>query len=164
MKPETQEWLEKAEGDLKVAQWEGQATDPVYDAVCFHAQQCAEQYLKALLEEHNSTFPRIHDLLALLNLIVVVFVVGQRGVYLGKGQFWIDTSSDFFGRQPAEAAGRYNVTYTDAVPCNSRLATHNTRRANDVNILGLDLGFGHDNFLQATILPACQRGTLFILD
>lgn len=68
MKLETQEWLEKAEGDLKVARREAQTTDPVYDAVCFHAQQCAEKYLKALLEEHNITFPRIHDLVALLSL------------------------------------------------------------------------------------------------
>jgi HEPN domain-containing protein len=68
MKPETQEWIEKAEGDLKVARREAQTADPVYDAVCFHAQQCAEKYLKALLEEHNITFPRIHDLIALLNL------------------------------------------------------------------------------------------------
>ena len=68
MKPETQEWVEKAEGDLKVARREGQTADQVYDAVCFHAQQCAEKYLKAWLEEHNIAFPRIHDLIALLNL------------------------------------------------------------------------------------------------
>ncbi|MBI3797441.1 MAG: HEPN domain-containing protein [Deltaproteobacteria bacterium] len=43
MKPETQEWVEKAEGDLKVAWREGQTADPVYDAVYFHAQQCAEK-------------------------------------------------------------------------------------------------------------------------
>jgi HEPN domain-containing protein len=40
----------------------------VYDAVCFHAQQCAEKYLKAWLEEHNLAFPRIHDLIVLLSL------------------------------------------------------------------------------------------------
>jgi len=68
MKPETQEWVEKAEGDLKVARREDQTTDPVYDAVCFHAQQCAEKYLKALLEERNIAYPRIHDLIVLLNL------------------------------------------------------------------------------------------------
>jgi HEPN domain-containing protein len=60
MKPETQEWIEKAEADLKVARREGQTADPVHDAVCFHAQQCAEKYLKAWLEEHNIAFPRIH--------------------------------------------------------------------------------------------------------
>jgi HEPN domain-containing protein len=39
MKPETEEWIEKAEGDLKVARREQQAKDSVYDAVCFHAQR-----------------------------------------------------------------------------------------------------------------------------
>lgn len=67
MKPETQEWIEKAEGDLKVARREMQTADPVYEAVCFHAQQCAEKYLKAVLEERNIAFPKIHDLVALLN-------------------------------------------------------------------------------------------------
>ncbi len=68
MKPETQEWVEKAEGDLKVARREMQAADPVYEAVCFHAQQGAEKYLKAILEEHNIAFPKVHDLVALFNL------------------------------------------------------------------------------------------------
>jgi hypothetical protein len=63
MKPETQEWVEKAEGDLKVARREGQTADPVYDAVCFHAQlmcrkvpevssvRCAHDTLRAKHQE-----------------------------------------------------------------------------------------------------------------
>jgi HEPN domain-containing protein len=62
---DTEEWVEKAEGDLRVAQRELAAPDPVLDAVCFHAQQCAEKYLKALLEEHQITPPRTHDLAVL---------------------------------------------------------------------------------------------------
>lgn len=68
MKPETQEWVEKAEGDLKVARREAQTVDPVYEAVCFHAQQGVEKYMKAILEEHNIVFPKIHDLIALMSL------------------------------------------------------------------------------------------------
>ena len=68
MKPETQEWIEKAEGDVKVAQRESQTADPVYDAVCFHAQQCAEKYLKALLEEQILVFRKTHDLVELMDL------------------------------------------------------------------------------------------------
>jgi hypothetical protein len=50
MKPLTQEWIEKAEGDFRTARRELQAKRlPNYDAVCFHAQQCAEKYLKARL-------------------------------------------------------------------------------------------------------------------
>ena len=51
MKPETEEWVAKAEGNWAVAGREIQANNPVWDIVCFLAQQCAEQYLKAFLEE-----------------------------------------------------------------------------------------------------------------
>lgn len=68
MKPETLEWVEKAEGDLAVAQRAMQPPNPIYDAVCFHAQQCTEKYLKAFLEEHNIMFPKTHNLIELLNL------------------------------------------------------------------------------------------------
>jgi hypothetical protein len=37
MKPETAEWIDKAEGDWKVAQREMQAPDPVWNMVCFLA-------------------------------------------------------------------------------------------------------------------------------
>jgi HEPN domain-containing protein len=50
MNPLTTEWIEKAEGDLLTAQREYRARNrPNYDAVCFHAQQTAEKYLKAWL-------------------------------------------------------------------------------------------------------------------
>lgn len=66
MKPETQEWIDKAEGDRKVARREIQTTDPVWNVVCFLAQQCAEKYFKGFLEEHNIAFQKTHDLLVLL--------------------------------------------------------------------------------------------------
>jgi HEPN domain-containing protein len=45
-----EEWIFKAEGDFTTAERELVATvAPNYDAVCFHAQPCAEKYLKALL-------------------------------------------------------------------------------------------------------------------
>jgi len=71
MKPETAEWVEKAEGDFRTACRERKSPDwPNYDAVCFHAQQCAEKYLKARLIEAGKDFPKIHDLAAILNLIL----------------------------------------------------------------------------------------------
>jgi HEPN domain-containing protein len=68
MKPETEEWLEKAEGDWKVAVRERGAADPVWSVICFLAQQCAEKYLKAYLEERNIAFRKTHDLVALYSL------------------------------------------------------------------------------------------------
>jgi len=67
MKPETTEWIDKAEGDWTVAQREMQASNPVWNVVSFLAQQCAEKYLKAFLEEHNVVFGKTHDLVVLLN-------------------------------------------------------------------------------------------------
>lgn len=45
MKPETTEWIEKAEGDWTVAQREMRTANPVWNVVSFLAQQCAEKYL-----------------------------------------------------------------------------------------------------------------------
>jgi len=51
MNPLTLEWVDKAEGDLITARREYRARkSPNYDAVCFHAQQAAEKYLKAYLQ------------------------------------------------------------------------------------------------------------------
>lgn len=66
MKPLTREWIEKAEGDWSTARRELRVrASPNFDAVCFHAQQCAEKYLKALLQEHAAPIPRTHNLEAL---------------------------------------------------------------------------------------------------
>ena len=73
MKPITREWIEKAEGDFASAKRELRARkSPNYDAACFHAQQCAEKYLKARLQEADIPFPKTHDLTQLLNLILPI--------------------------------------------------------------------------------------------
>ncbi len=66
MKKLTMEWIKKAEGDYLVAKREFKATHPVYEAVCFHAQQCIEKYMKAILQENNIEFEKTHDLGSLL--------------------------------------------------------------------------------------------------
>lgn len=40
-----------------------------YDTVCYHAQQCAEKYLKALLVHLAVDFPKIHDIGELIQLL-----------------------------------------------------------------------------------------------
>jgi HEPN domain-containing protein len=73
MKTITLEWISKAEGDWSLAQREIRARkNPTYDAVCFHAQQCAEKYLKARLEEDGIAFSKTHNLVALLALTLPV--------------------------------------------------------------------------------------------
>jgi HEPN domain-containing protein len=67
------EWVAKAEGDFLTAGRELRARkSPNYDAVCFHAQQCAEKYLKAVLQERGEHIPKIHFLLELLAMALKV--------------------------------------------------------------------------------------------
>jgi HEPN domain-containing protein len=72
MKQIAAEWVAKAEADFATMERECQATDnPNYDGICFHAQQCAEKYLKARLCEADISFSKIHDLVALLEQTLV---------------------------------------------------------------------------------------------
>jgi HEPN domain-containing protein len=55
----TQEWVDKAESDFRTATREIQVTqDPSYDGVCFHAQQCAEKYLKDICKKTTLGFQK----------------------------------------------------------------------------------------------------------
>jgi HEPN domain-containing protein len=65
------EWVAKAEGDYTSALRELRARkNPNYDSACFHAQQCAEKYLKGMLQVWQAPFPKTHDLAKLLDLCV----------------------------------------------------------------------------------------------
>jgi len=48
---------------------------PLQHGACFHAEQCAEKYLKAVLVLHGKAFPKTHDLLALSNLCAQAGVI-----------------------------------------------------------------------------------------
>lgn len=61
------QWVEKAEHDLKTAEHTLTLKENCpYDTVCFHAQQCAEKYLKALLTLRGIAVQKTHDLTELL--------------------------------------------------------------------------------------------------
>ncbi len=64
----TREWVAKAQGDYQTAQREYQA-GANYDAVCFHAQQCIEKLMRAVLIQTNNTPPRTHNLVMLSGLL-----------------------------------------------------------------------------------------------
>lgn len=73
MKELTAEWVQKAEGDLATAGRELRARRrPNYDAACFHAQQVAEKYLKAFLQDHDQPVPKTHNLVELLELCLLL--------------------------------------------------------------------------------------------
>jgi HEPN domain-containing protein len=61
-------WVDKAEEDFVLARSALRRKKPLITGACFHAQQCAEKYLKALLVSKKAGFPMTHDLLLLSNL------------------------------------------------------------------------------------------------
>jgi HEPN domain-containing protein len=64
------EWVAKAENDLKNAAHTLKLGEVCpTDTVCFHAQQCAEKYIKARLVLEGIAFPKTHDLEELVSLL-----------------------------------------------------------------------------------------------
>ena len=62
------QWIEKAEEDYQVARSLKRSRSlPMHNAVCFHAQQCVEKYLKAVLEKQGCPIRKIHALPVLLD-------------------------------------------------------------------------------------------------
>lgn len=70
MQVETRRWLHKADSDVKGARQLSGTTPQLNDLICFHCQQAAEKYLKALLQELGMAVPRTHDLGDLLDLLL----------------------------------------------------------------------------------------------
>lgn len=71
MSPSVEAWLQKAEEDLRVA--EALPDDPLLTGgVAFHAQQCIEKALKAVLLARAGACPRVHDLVRLSGLITAL--------------------------------------------------------------------------------------------
>jgi HEPN domain-containing protein len=66
MKRETARWVRKAEADFQGARRLAEGKPALHDLICFHCQQAAEKYLKALLQDFGLAVPRIHDLENLL--------------------------------------------------------------------------------------------------
>ncbi|MDX1944468.1 MAG: HEPN domain-containing protein [Pirellulaceae bacterium] len=69
MRKRARPWLRKAEADRIAAQRLHESDDGIHDVVCFHCQQCAEKYLKALLADADDEIPRTHNLDDLLDLL-----------------------------------------------------------------------------------------------
>lgn len=67
---EARQWIEKAENDRRNAEFvlTMEFHCPT-DTICYHCQQCAEKYLKALLAFRGTSFPRTHDVILLANLV-----------------------------------------------------------------------------------------------
>lgn len=66
------EWIAKAEEDYWAAKYLSEKSkEKLSTVICFHAQQCAEKYLKALCTKHDIEPPKIHSLETLLDILVL---------------------------------------------------------------------------------------------
>lgn len=62
-------WVAYAEEDLRLAKYGlKMASSCPYRLIAYHAQQCAEKYLKAYLVSNNIDFPYTHNIRVLLKL------------------------------------------------------------------------------------------------
>jgi HEPN domain-containing protein len=59
---ELKSWIAQAEEDYSAAKALFLLRKPLLSGTCFHAQQSAEKYLKALLIFKDEDFPKTHDL------------------------------------------------------------------------------------------------------
>ena len=74
---ELKSWISYAEDDFAAAKTLLRQKKPMLFGSCFHAQQCAEKYLKALLLLKDIEFPKTHDLPTLNTLCE------QAGIFTG---------------------------------------------------------------------------------
>jgi HEPN domain-containing protein len=103
MRPIASEWVAKAEGDYATLEREARARrNPNYDGASFHAQQCAEKYLKAVLSQSGIEFTKTHDLVALLEKALPVRP--QWEAFRVELAFLLDFSVNY--RYPGETADR----------------------------------------------------------
>ncbi len=61
-------WFDKADQDLEMARRALGPPSPLPSMACYHAQQCAEKYLKGYLTARSVPFRFVHDLIYLTQL------------------------------------------------------------------------------------------------
>jgi HEPN domain-containing protein len=126
MMPTIGEWVTKAEGDFDVVSLLLRSRKRSrYDAICFHAQQCAEKYLKARMVEAGIAFSKTHDLRALLTPL------------LGIEPLWAVFANEFKILTESAVLPRYPGTSADNA--DARIAVKICRRFRDAARLSLGL-------------------------
>jgi HEPN domain-containing protein len=100
------QWAEYAEEDLTMAKSALRRSKPLTSSSCFHSQQCAEKYFKAILIAQDVEFPKTHDLLILNTLCV------NAGIFTGFTKEALGRLSGYAvhtrypGNQPTPAEAR----------------------------------------------------------
>src|SRR3989304_10050126 len=78
-------WIKKAESDLINAENSiNIKPESPLDTVCFHAQQCAEKYIKAFLTYNGIEFEKTHDIGDLITRATQKDITFEQIVELGE--------------------------------------------------------------------------------
>lgn len=126
MSPEYgREWAKKAEADriaaLRAFKDSLLRADQA-EIACFHAQQCVEKYLKALIAKKGETVPRTHDLLTLV-LHAKSMGMGSLSVELRRlNQYAVDIRYPGASASVAEARTAISAMRKAAALCRRQLA------------------------------------------
>jgi HEPN domain-containing protein len=90
--------MQRAEADYQTARSTLRRKQPYTHVACFHAQQCAEKCLKALLVARDQEIPKVHDLQTLNDMC------SRAGVLLPIDADFLDSLSFFAvqARYPGE--------------------------------------------------------------
>ncbi len=105
------QWIQKAENDFISAKTlYAELENCPYDTICFHAQQCIEKYIKALLLHQKINFPKSHDVGELMELLPKEYKIpltpeeqAKVTYYAVAGRYPVDGMVDI-SRQDAECA------------------------------------------------------------
>ncbi len=125
---ETAQWIAKAEEDWSVSHHlRARDAQGFANTICYHAQQCAEKYLKALIVKSGGTPPRIHHLPALLEA-----VAGQWPALAAvRGDCETLTPFAFGFRYPGEDATPQDVTTAISAVARVRIALREALGVNE---------------------------------
>ncbi len=119
-------WIARAEEDYKLATSSLRYRPPLTYGACFHAQQCAEKYLKAILVSKDQPISRTHDLSALDDSCA------RHGILLGIEPDHLDTLSSY--------AVRVRYPGDDPTPEEARRAVKIARSVRGLSREFLNLG------------------------
>lgn len=109
------DWAEYAEEDFVMAKSALRRRKPLVTASCFHSQQCAEKYLKAMLIARDAEFPKTHD------LIILDRLCNEAGIFTGFTKEQLGRLSGYAvhtrypGNQPAVEEAEEALETTGAI-------------------------------------------------
>ena len=118
-----QEWLVLAEEDLLLAQELHDNSSSHLRAICFHSQQAAEKFLKALLASKGISFERTHDIENLVNHLPPELADPLRTHnILDLTEYAVETS------YPSHAAMEIDQTDADRAVASAHLVAEHVRK------------------------------------